>query len=70
MSFSFSLSRHPKLLNQIFEILRRRIPNWNRSILSRFRHGHLLLTVKDAPFDEGVQARYVSDGTLEKCWRI
>jgi predicted ATPase len=61
----FLSERHPKLLNQIFEILRRRIPKLESVNPVALPTGHLLLTVKDAPFDEGVQARYVSDGTLK-----
>jgi predicted ATPase len=61
----FLSERYPKLLTQIFEILRRRIPKLESVNPVALPTGHLLLTVKDAPFDEGVQARYVSDGTLK-----
>lgn len=57
--------RHPTLLDHIFVTLRRRIPKLESVQPVALPTGHLLLTVKDAPFEEGVQARYVSDGTLK-----
>lgn len=57
--------RHPETLDRIFGLLRRRIPKLESVSPIALPSGHLLLTVKDAPFDEGVQARYVSDGTLK-----
>ncbi|MHA6718987.1 AAA family ATPase [Sphingomonas sp. RS6] len=57
--------RHPDRLERIFGILRRRIPKLESVNPVALPTGHLLLTVKDAPFEEGVQARYVSDGTLK-----
>jgi predicted ATPase len=57
--------RHPAALDRVFATLRRRIPQLESVLPISLPTGHLLLTVKDAPFDEGVQARYVSDGTLK-----
>ncbi|MBF0129759.1 MAG: AAA family ATPase [Alphaproteobacteria bacterium] len=57
--------RHPERLDAIFEALRRRIPQIERVIPEVLPTGHLLLMVKDAPFSEGVQARYASDGTMK-----
>ncbi len=57
--------RHPKILDRVFATLRRRIPKLESVSPIALPTGHLLLTVKDAPFEEGVQARYVSDGTLK-----
>lgn len=57
--------RHPQRLEDIFEALRRRIPQIERVIPETLPTGHLLLMVKDAPFSEGVQARYASDGTMK-----
>ena len=57
--------RHPQILDRIFVTLRRRIPKLESVSPIALPTGHLLLTVKDAPFEEGVQARYVSDGTLK-----
>lgn len=61
----FLSERHPATLERIFATLRRRIPRLETVVPISLPTGHLLLTVKDAPFDEGVQARYVSDGTLK-----
>lgn len=61
----FLSERHPTTLERIFATLRRRIPRLETVVPISLPTGHLLLTVKDAPFDEGVQARYVSDGTLK-----
>jgi len=61
----FLSERHPEVLDRIFSILRRRIPKLESVSPVSLPTGHLLLTVKDAPFEEGVQARYVSDGTLK-----
>ncbi len=57
--------RHPAVLDGVFTTLRRRIPKLESVLPVSLPTGHLLLTVKDAPFEEGVQARYVSDGTLK-----
>ena len=61
----FLSEQHPEVLKKIFEALRRRIPKLESVDPVALPTGHLLLTVKDAPFSEGVQARYVSDGTLK-----
>lgn len=57
--------QHPETLDRVFSALRRRIPKLESVLPVSLPTGHLLLTVKDAPFEEGVQARYVSDGTLK-----
>lgn len=61
----FLSEQHPEVLSKIFGALRRRIPKLETVEPVALPTGHLLLTVKDAPFAEGVQARYVSDGTLK-----
>lgn len=61
----FLSEQHPRVLQTIFATLRRRIPKLESVEPVALPSGHLLLTVKDAPFSEGVQARYVSDGTLK-----
>lgn len=57
--------RHPDRLDSIFATLRRRIPQIEKVIPQPLPTGQLLLMVKDAPFSEGVQARYASDGTMK-----
>ncbi|MBI2236194.1 MAG: AAA family ATPase [Magnetospirillum sp.] len=57
--------RYPERLDAIFERLRHRVPQIERVDPNILPSGHLLLMVKDAPFSEGVQARYASDGTMK-----
>jgi predicted ATPase len=61
----FLKENHPEKLNRIFQTLRRRIPRLESVEPVALPTGHLLLTIKDAPFNEGVQAKYASDGTLK-----
>jgi predicted ATPase len=57
--------QHPKHLDQIFEILRRRIPRLEKVLSESMQDGRLLLRIKDAPFADPVLARFASDGTLK-----
>jgi len=61
----FFKERHPKLLEQIFETLRRRIPRIESVRSEETRDGKLLLLIKDAPFSDPILARFASDGTLK-----
>lgn len=61
----FLKENHPHVLEKIFATLRRRIPKLESVEPVPLPTGHLLLTIKDAPFSEGIQARYASDGTLK-----
>jgi predicted ATPase len=61
----FLKENHPDRLERIFETLRRRIPKLEKVDPVALPTGHLLLTIKDAPFSEGMQARYASDGTIK-----
>lgn len=61
----FLQENHPDRLAMIFEALRRRVPRIDRVDPEPLPTGHLLLMVKDAPFSEGIQARYASDGTMK-----
>lgn len=61
----FLKENHPIVLERIFEALRRRIPRLESVDPVPLPSGHLLLNIKDAPFSEGIQARYASDGTLK-----
>ncbi|AYY13547.1 ATPase [Actinobacteria bacterium YIM 96077] len=56
---------HPDRLNEIFEVLARRVPWLERVESETLADGRLLLRLKDAPFSEPVLSRYVSDGTLK-----
>ena len=56
---------HPEQLNNIFEILRQRIPRIEQVRADVMADGRLLLLIKDAPFDGDILARFASDGTLK-----
>lgn len=57
--------QHPKRLEKIFEVLRRRVPRIERVLATPMPDGRLLLQIKDAPFSLPVLARFASDGTLK-----
>lgn len=57
--------QHPDRLEQIFSVLRRRVPKVERVLADTMPDGRLLLQIKDAPFAEPVLARFASDGTLK-----
>ncbi|MBI3448657.1 MAG: AAA family ATPase [Acidobacteria bacterium] len=57
--------QHPKQLDRIFEVLRRRVPRIERVLAEAMPDGRLLLQIKDAPFAHPVLARFASDGTLK-----
>lgn len=56
---------HPRRLEKIFEVLRRRVPRVERVLAETMPDGRLLLQIKDAPFSHPVLARFASDGTLK-----
>lgn len=57
--------QHPERLEQIFEVLSKRVPRVERVLAEAMPDGRLLLQIKDAPFDNPVLARFASDGTLK-----
>jgi len=57
--------QHPKRLEQILGILRRRVPRFEGVVAEPMPDGRLLLQIKDAPFDKPVLSRFASDGTLK-----
>lgn len=57
--------QHPKRLEQVFKILRERVPRIERVLADAMPDGRLLLQIKDAPFDHPVLAKFASDGTLK-----
>ncbi len=61
----FLSERHPDRLEQIFRVLRQRVPQVERVLAETMPDGRLLLSIKDAPFDNPVLARFASDGTLK-----
>jgi predicted ATPase len=56
---------HPDRLEQILEVLRKRVPRIERVLTETMPDGRLLLKIKDAPFTHPVLARFASDGTLK-----
>jgi predicted ATPase len=57
--------QHSTRLDEIFARLRRRVPRLEKFDAEVLQDGRLLLTLKDAPFEEPVLARFASDGTLK-----
>ena len=57
--------QHNDRLDEIFKVLRRRVPRIERVLADTMPDGRLLLQIKDAPFSQPVLARFASDGTLK-----
>jgi predicted ATPase len=57
--------QHADRLEQIFDVLRRRVPRIERVLAETMPDGRLLLQIKDAPFSHPVLAKFASDGTLK-----
>ena len=57
--------QHPERLNQIFELLRCRVPRIEKVDAEVLADSRLLLLFKDAPFSKPVLSRFASDGTLK-----
>ncbi|MBF0293606.1 MAG: AAA family ATPase [Magnetococcales bacterium] len=57
--------QHPDRMDRVTRTLCRRVPRLEGVDADMLASGHLLLKVKDAPFSSGVQAKYISDGTLK-----
>jgi predicted ATPase len=61
----FLAEQHGDRLEQIFDVLRRRVPRIERVLAETMPDGRLLLQIKDAPFSNPVLAKFASDGTLK-----
>lgn len=61
----FLKEQHPERLDEIFSVLRQRVPRLERVEADPMPDGRLLLQIKDAPFEKPVLAKYASDGTLK-----
>jgi predicted ATPase len=57
--------QHPDRLETIFAILRNRVPRIEKVLAEPMPDGRLLLTIKDAPFQNPILSRFASDGTLK-----
>lgn len=56
---------YPSRLEQVFSVLRQRVPRLERVDAESIPDGRLLLQIKDAPFEKPILARFTSDGTLK-----
>jgi len=57
--------QHPSRLEKILRTLSRRVPKLEKVNTKIMDDGRLLLTMKDAPFEEPILAKFASDGTLK-----
>ena len=57
--------QHPDRLEEVFGVLRSRVPRLEKVAAEPMQDGRLLLQIKDAPFDRPVLSRFASDGTLK-----
>lgn len=57
--------QHPNRLKKIFDVLRTRVPRIEKVLADAMPDGRLLLSIKDAPFENPILARFASDGTLK-----
>ena len=57
--------QHEDRLNEILGVLASRVPQLEHVKTKPLDDGRLLLQLQDAPFDDPVQSRWVSDGTLK-----
>ncbi|MFL6196735.1 MAG: AAA family ATPase [Thermoanaerobaculia bacterium] len=57
--------QHPERLDEVLRTLAQRVPRLERVNADVMPDGRLLLQIKDAPFEQPVQARFASDGTLK-----
>lgn len=61
----FLAEQHPERLEEILQVLARRIPRLERVETDLLADGRLLLQFKDAPFVEPILSKFASDGTLK-----
>ena len=67
----FLKEQHPERLEDIFALLRERIPRLERVEAEPMQDGRLLLQIKDASFEQPILAKFASDGTLKMlCYLI
>lgn len=57
--------QRPDRLEQVFNVLRNRVPRIEKVLAEPMADGSLLLQIKDAPFSHPVLAKFASDGTLK-----
>jgi predicted ATPase len=57
--------QYPEQLERILTTLTRRVPQLQKVFSEPMPSGHLLLRIKDAPFEDPILAKFASDGTLK-----
>jgi predicted ATPase len=57
--------QHNTRLNKILNIMSKRVPRLEKVVADIMPDGRLLLQIKDAPFKQPIQSKFVSDGTLK-----
>lgn len=57
--------QHADRLENIFHVLRGRVPRLEKIMAEPMPDGRLLMQIKDAPFERPVLSRFASDGTLK-----
>lgn len=57
--------RYPERLGKILSVLSDRVPRLEKVETERLGDGRLLLQIKDAPFEQPILAKFISDGTLK-----
>ena len=57
--------RYPERLDKIISVLSERVPRLEYIDTKSMLDGRLLLHIKDAPFEQPILAKFVSDGTLK-----
>jgi predicted ATPase len=57
--------QHEERLTEILIALSKRVPRLEKVAAETMPDGRLLLTIKDAPFNEPILAKFASDGTLK-----
>ena len=57
--------RYPERLGKILSVLSDRVPRLEKVETERMGDGRLLLQIKDAPFEQPILAKFISDGTLK-----
>lgn len=61
----FLKEQHPEQLDNMFRLLKMRVPRLERVVADVMQDGRLLLQIKDAPFEKPILSKFTSDGTLK-----
>jgi hypothetical protein len=64
----FLADEHPEIFSSLLEKMQERIPGISEVTPEDTGDGRIALRFRDAAFDKGFLARYVSDGTIIRCF--